>query len=428
LRTIKENAPPAPQGLEKYRAEKKLCEKTFDIELITPLYGGGAEAGKNESTFPIRPSSVRGHLRFWWRATRGARFATAEELFEEEEKIWGSTAKPSGTTLKVIAPKWEQSRDYIGPRDDNYGFHRYGPEGYVLFPAAADTSRHNLVKEGLVFKVEISFAQQFEADIRCAVWAWVNFGGIGARTRRGCGALYCKELSPEKAAYDSVVRWWKRGIDDYGLQLGAEREWPTLFQVFTGTSQRDSLQAWQKSVEPMKNFRQGVQGVGIGRNKGSRDPKRPGRSFWPEPDTLRRAFGKNNPEHRPDPAMPDGFPRAAFGLPIVFHFAASRGDPESELYPKGSTRMASPLILRPLRTQDEQKAVPSVVLLRGTTLKGKKLELKNLNNKDFGANHVINPDFAAYRNAPMQKRSANGSAIEAFLTYAKEQGFEGVQP
>jgi CRISPR-associated protein Cmr1 len=432
LRTIdeKKKAPPAPNASvarDRYKERGKLCEKTFEIELITPLYGGGAEAGVNDPAFPIRPSSVRGQLRFWWRATRGARFDTAEKLFEEEKKIWGSTEKPSGTVVKVTAPEWAQSRNYIGPRDNNYEFQRFGPESYVLFPAAADTSRHNLVKEGLVFKAGISFKQQFETDILCAVWAWVNFGGIGARTRRGCGALFCKELSPEKATHDSIVQWWKRKVDDYGLQIGVEREWPTLFQIFTGPVQPSSLKAWQESIKPMKNFRQGVD---IGRNKGSRDPRRPGRSFWPEPDTLRRAFGKHNSEHKPDPAMPNGFPRAAFGLPIIFHFAASRGDPESELRLKGGgMRMGSPLILRPLKARDDQKAVPAVVYLRGTTLKGKKLELKNLNNKDFGAEYFVNPDFTEYRNSPMQKRSTSGSAIEAFLTYAaKEQGFQEVQP
>ncbi|MDR1049133.1 MAG: type III-B CRISPR module RAMP protein Cmr1, partial [Synergistaceae bacterium] len=131
MRTIEENAPPAPEmgaARSAYREKKKLGEAAFDVELITPMYGGGAVAGVNDSSFPIRSPSVRGHLRFWWRATRGARFETAEELFREEEKIWGSTEKPSRTIVKITAPKWDQSRKYIGSRDDNYEFKRFGPE------------------------------------------------------------------------------------------------------------------------------------------------------------------------------------------------------------------------------------------------------------------------------------------------------------
>jgi CRISPR-associated protein Cmr1 len=293
----------------------------------------------------------------------------------------------------------------------------------VLFPASADVSRHNLVKEGLAFRVRISFERCFEADILCAVWAWSSFGGIGSRTRRGCGALFCEELSPEEAAPDSIARWWKRGIDDYGLRLGAERDWPTLSRIFTGSVQVDSLSAWQESVRPMQSFRQKAE---TGRNAG-REANRPGRSRWPEPDTLRRAFGTHAPDHKPDSDMPDGFPRAALGLPIIFHFAGGRGDPDSEVRPRGSTRMASPLILRPLKTRrDGQKAVPLVVQLRGTTLKGKELEVKG-SGKQFGAKYIVNADFANYRNSPMRDRSADGSAVEAFLRYAGELGFHGVQ-
>jgi CRISPR-associated protein Cmr1 len=317
-------------------------------------------------------------------------------------------------------PERIESRKYISPKDDNYGFKRFGPEAYVLFPATSN--KHDLVKEGLAFKAAISFERQFEADILCAVWAWVNFGGIGARTRRGCGALYCKELSPEKASFESIAQWWKRKIDGYAVKLGVERDWPTLSQILTGPAQGDSLRAWQECIKPMKDFRQGV---GIGRNKGNRAPGRPGRSFWPEPDTLRRILRKHHPDHKPNPNMPDGFPRAAFGLPIIFNFMASRGDPDSEIHPEGNTRMASPLLLRPIKAQADQKVVPAVICLRGTTLKGKGLKVKG-SSEAFGIKDIVDPAFAKYHNAPMQKRSSSGSATEAFLSYTKEQGFQEV--
>ena len=59
---------------------------TYDIEVITPLFGGGVEAGVNDPITLIRPSSIRGHLRFWWRATRGAAFSTAAEMRQREAK------------------------------------------------------------------------------------------------------------------------------------------------------------------------------------------------------------------------------------------------------------------------------------------------------------------------------------------------------
>src|SRR5947209_16197898 len=40
-------------------------------ELITPLFGGGVEPKKNNLEQLINGKSIRGQLRFWWRACRG---------------------------------------------------------------------------------------------------------------------------------------------------------------------------------------------------------------------------------------------------------------------------------------------------------------------------------------------------------------------
>lgn len=44
--------------------------RIYEIELITPMFGGGVLTRENDPSFPIRPTSIRGQLQFWWRATR----------------------------------------------------------------------------------------------------------------------------------------------------------------------------------------------------------------------------------------------------------------------------------------------------------------------------------------------------------------------
>ena len=78
-----------PDNLPEVDPHLDLNIKIYRIQVITPIFGGGVKAGKNDSVTPIRPSSIRGHLRFWWRAICRAKFETADQLFDREGEIWG---------------------------------------------------------------------------------------------------------------------------------------------------------------------------------------------------------------------------------------------------------------------------------------------------------------------------------------------------
>jgi len=46
---------PAPEAVRRY-----------EIELITPMFGGGVEPRANDPSFPIRPTAIRGLLQDAW--------------------------------------------------------------------------------------------------------------------------------------------------------------------------------------------------------------------------------------------------------------------------------------------------------------------------------------------------------------------------
>lgn len=392
-------------------AGRSQKEQVYQIELITPMYGGGVVAGVNEQERPIRVPSIRGQLRFWWRATRGTAFTSLKELKKREAEIWGSTEKASPTWVRVDCAPYNQVRE----RAANYGFERYGPETYALFPAV--NNGQNLVKEGLKFTVSLRCLKEHEVDVRCAVWAWVNFGGLGARTRRGCGALFCRELAPQND--QAFGAWLEENLQKYEVISSPVEDLPHVSKkVLFGQKEGGSLVAWSKGLSAIKDFRQRP---GLARSFGSGN--HPGRSYWPEPDTIRRALESHAPAHKPDPNKPDGFPRALFGLPIVFHFRDERaGDPSTEAYPKGKKRMASPVLIKPLGTQDGQ-FLPVVLFLDGT--RPREVELKG-SATSFGASQIVNPRFATYPKSPMCKRSQAGDALEAFRAYLKEKDYKEV--
>ena len=61
------------EELEKIATRRTEEERTYTIKLITPMYGGRIVAGVVDEEMPVRVTSIRGHLRFWWRLFYGLR-------------------------------------------------------------------------------------------------------------------------------------------------------------------------------------------------------------------------------------------------------------------------------------------------------------------------------------------------------------------
>lgn len=415
-------------------------EKCFDIELITPLYGGGVEAGNYDNITPIRAPAIRGHLRFWWRATRGASFPDGKTLKENEDNIWGSTKLPSPVQIKIGQVEGKNHRTYNGK--NCYGFYKSGAEAYALFPAQQDETP-KLIKEGLTFTLYIRWPsdEDIEKDVYAAVWAWLNFGGIGARTRRGLGAL-CAQKVPDDISTDFHPRdienfwnWLRANLKEFDISNDSPlRAWPVLPDAFYILPNiNDALSAWQAALSCLKDFRQGRN---IGRDPGS--GQRPGRSRWPEAESIREfAMEQNCKRNRndlglkaKDSRMPTKyFPRAEFGLPIIFEIRNENLKPI--LIPDNNhERMASPLVVRPLRFSDGSHAALIYLFktppIREALLKPEDEDL--LKNKvTIGEDQIRSSELNKYQDSPMSCSSNNtGSALEAFQDFILNRNFQKV--
>ena len=304
---------------------------TVQCQLVTPMYGGGVTAGQVDKAMPIRASGIRGQLRFWWRLLyRGDR--DSKELFEKECELWGGIAS-SGPVASQVAV-----RVVCNPADDGQLMQARSPEvprySLISDPGAKPPM---LLKHGYPFELKLTCDDEKRAQIMEVLRWWTSFGGVGARTRRGFGAIRTVDGGPDlkPVASDEIQR------------LGG--------RIVVGP-QADALASWRQSIDALQTFRQ----VPTGRPGG----KKPGRSNWPEADTIRRSVGQAARGHDPQIDV-NRFPRAAFGLPIVFHFKDLGDPPDVILSPsaKDSDRMASPLVLRPY--VDGQRCRPMAMLLPG---------------------------------------------------------------
>ena len=179
------------------------------------------------------------------------------------------------------------------------------------------------------------------------------------------------------------------------------------------------MDAWEQAIAPLRKFRQGENEGRKGRN---------GPSLWPEPDAIRLITSR-----RPKGAAPTkAFPRAAFGLPIIFHFPQRGEPPQTELYPfypdgVSCGRMASSLVIKPLVLQSG-RALPIILRLDAPLPEG--LGLRDTESRrelladGVDGSAIVGPKLASI--VQPLARSRTGSAVDAFLAYAIEQGFQEV--
>ena len=336
MRSITKKLGPTPPAIPTPKTD--LCEDVLTLRLATPMMGGGVEPGEVDWERPIRVPAIRGHLRAWWRLFC-AKDLKGERLRKEEGNIWGSMDAPSKvvilTECKPISDQAMRHYSALIPFDFDK---KYGPELYALFPAQEQRQTgkpgHDVAREGLSFTLTLRYPEKFQAQIRTTLAAWIYLGGVGSRTRRGCGSLVC-EAGGEKlpslkeilTANDQIALW-------------------------RGPTAGNGLAAWQKALEVYKSYRQ---------DRNSGDGNRPGRSRWPEPDSIRQLTGCSIGNHsKPvvEAAALPSFPRAVLGLPIIFHFKdGPKGKPDpnqdpTDLQLKGKwknkerERMASPIITK----------------------------------------------------------------------------------
>jgi len=174
---------------------------TYEVEIITPCFCAGADQKKAE----IRVPSIRGQLRWWFRALGGTR--------EEETAVFGGV-HGRAVTSKV----WLRVSDVQHGPEIDLPKMRIGTSGaYIWYFAAVSGDKKRWwntpprkgqrgvvnpdghLPPGTTFKLHIGFRKEltqnernlFDHTLEC----FLRFGGIGMRLTRAMGALSCTKFN-----------------------------------------------------------------------------------------------------------------------------------------------------------------------------------------------------------------------------------------
>lgn len=381
----------------------ELVSKSYRFELITPMFGGDVKSFEINERTPIRSQSIKGQLRFWWRTMQG--FTSKDDLLKTETKIWGGSLAGEKCQSKVKVSVTEFKNLAVCPIEK--GYDRNGNPRridspllapYVLFPALKIENVKLLSKAS--FTLTVTCPQNIADDVKNTIALWTLFGGVGGRTRRGCGSVYSEEVLNDVGI--ASIADVKNLISKIGAGGSGELPYARIKGAKLFFSKANgSIRELQKKYG---DYRQDRKPAPPGTNH-------PGRSYWPEPDAIRRILRKNAQLHEPE--HPDGnwFPRAAFGLPVMTHYNTSekgRGDPEGtiKLEPadkiggKNAQRWPSPYFIKQLKLKNELFNVMFFLNQKfptGLLLDGRIVPPSGLPSNTQGKKMNTNPSKPEYR-------------------------------
>lgn len=174
------------------------------FEIITPMFLGDAD----QKATAIRPTSIKGALRFWWRAMNGHLSLT--ELAKEEGRLFGSTEKAGVFSLSVSSLGKFQAKTDWPPADPNAN------SSYMGYGLTGDKQNQHreYIPAGIHFDVSLTFNQNANASdkqhIQKALEAFGLFGSLGSRARRGFGSIQltqCNGIKVNAPTSKSIKQW-----------------------------------------------------------------------------------------------------------------------------------------------------------------------------------------------------------------------------
>lgn len=381
------------------RGGPELGTISLDVEVVTPILGGGSQTRAPDDVDVIRAPTLRGHLRSWWRALHGHDYSSAKDLYAAESGLWGRLATDEGGRSAVEVRIDDVSGGKVDDTDIDLA---RTPGAYALWPARSEKKSQIPPAlrraPGTRFRLTLIAPGDREAELRNVIRSWLLFGGYGSRTRRGLGSFMLREDAaawlPRDATQASFVGIFGRDIFVGPSRNAGDTPWLAGAALQVGKVEKDAVKAWTIALDWLKEFRQGTSGSSGDRARepgtGKPQPNRPSISNWPEADKVRHLKGKTK-AHPPRHNNTHAWPRAGFGLPIIGQFQTNARN-DSRIDEPGAfelrwrfgsdehDRLASPLIVKALPLADEtfvpcalwlQRAYPAgEVVLRGVASSG----------------------------------------------------------
>lgn len=328
-----------------------MVKKTYACEVLTPLFLGG---GESRGTPELRAPSLRGAMRYWYRALLGSvNLSTLVSLHEVESELFGKAERGGALATRLLAKEELKKQSYEKDRAIRTPQGDFLPTGkdYLLW-SMCSTGKPNTprfqpprqyIEPGAKFEFTLS-AKIDEAMLKMgeiAFWLLANLGAVGARANRGAGsfqAVSSESFLPFKpsSSISELQTHLRTGIQTCLKQVG--NQWKTFAvdeQAEYDLLHPEFCEIWivANANGGWENYRDALEGLGSHFRDYRTHLKPLGKS---DHDAVLHWFerGSKAPQLK----------RPVFGLPIPFRY--SQGGPADVIVHEEGDRRGSPLHMR----------------------------------------------------------------------------------
>ncbi len=235
---------------------------TFHCKVITPMFLAGADGQTPE----LRAPSIKGAMRFWWRALNGhlplgdvknnEGKVRRKGLKTLEEEIFGGTKHRSSVNVIVkLVNEDEDSQLFNYERQKNnlpIGV-KYFQYTFLAHTAAKE---RNGFSPGTQFHVEISSRnpKNFIQAVK-VFWFISRFGGLGTRVRRGGGAFSIESYNLKRStSLEGELKFLEINPIQNKIELGVSEtsgndiEWSHICKAGKGFICREGFSYWYEAM------------------------------------------------------------------------------------------------------------------------------------------------------------------------------------
>jgi CRISPR-associated protein Cmr1 len=319
----------------------ETIEATYRV--VTPMFCSGADQSKAELRLP----SIKGALRFWWRALAWEGFnrtwpelvGNISKIRQAEAKLFGSAEVDIGQAAVLMKLEAEEPPQ---PPPNFQGLPGAIYLGYGVMNFKGELQRKPL-SEGFEFKLSLLLKQNVSSkehtSIVHSLRALGLFGALGSKSRKGYGSLMLVRLdSGDAQAWSSPhnVEQFKsatRGLIGSPSQssLPDYTAFSKQSRVYVAMQDSDPLELLNAVGEAMQLYR------GWGRHgKVNGQPAK--RNFTSDHDNMAAAANGRNFSAHPE--------RIVFGLPHNYFFSSTKAKVDVSAASRSVDRRASPLFIK----------------------------------------------------------------------------------